>query len=106
MTNLQALQSIAGINYPLDANIYLKALIDNSIDGTGMYVAENEKGIDLCFAGILKSQIVSVDIKEGGYQVTNADRNAMLTVLNGIYQKYGLPLFSLGPKIRNASNLW
>lgn len=106
MTNLEALQSIAGINYPMDANIYLKALIDNKIISTEDYVLENERSIDLCFAGILKTQITAVDIKEGGYQVTNADRNAMIEILNGIYAKYGLPLFTVGSKINNASNLW
>ncbi|MEO7016278.1 MAG: DUF6706 family protein [Leifsonia sp.] len=106
MTNLEALQSIVVNNYPFDQNLFAKALIDNGIDATATYVADNQKPIDLCFAGILITAITNVDISEGGYKVTNADRQSMIAVINGIYAKYGLPLFTAGAVFQNGSNKW
>lgn len=105
MTNLEALQATIGSNYPLDPNLYTKALIDQNIIPGDEYIALNARGIDLAFAGVLLTVITSVDIKEGGYSVTNADRASLIKVLNGIYAKYGLPLFGT-PTMNNASNKW
>jgi hypothetical protein len=106
MTNLEALQSIVVNNYPLNPNLFLKALIDNGIDGTADYTVDNQKPLDLCLAGILITAISNVDVTEGGYKVTNADRPSMITVINGIYSKYGMPLFTAGGVLNNASYKW
>lgn len=107
MTNLEALQSVIGSNYPFDENIYQKALVDQDINPDDSYSSENKKGIDLAFAGILLSVIVSVDIQEGGYKVTNADRNALIKILNSIYQRWDLPPFvdDQNPVLQSI-NLW
>lgn len=106
MTNLEALQSIIGVNYPFDTLTYQKALIDQGLNDSDSYSVANAKGIDLAFAGVLLTVITSVDIKEGGYAVTNADRDALIKILNAIYNKWGLPPLVGAPILRNASNKW
>lgn len=111
MTNLQALQSVIGVNYPYDANMYSKALIDASaIPGCltlaegDEYVAANAKTIDLCVAGLVLTIISSPDVQEGGYKVTVADRQALLTLRNTLLAKYGI---SYGTAfINDASSVW
>jgi hypothetical protein len=106
MTNLEALQSIVGVNYPFGINTYNKALIDQGLNPSDDYSLSNSKSIDLAFAGVLITVITSVDIKEGGYQVTNADRDALIKVLNGIYNKYGMPPFTATPVLQAVYNKW
>lgn len=106
MTNLEALQSVIGGNYPFDENAYQKNLLDNGLNASDAYSSANIKAIDICFAGMLLTVITSVDIKEGGYSVTNADRDALIKVMNGIYTKYGLPIFVGAAKLNDASNKW
>lgn len=104
MTNLQALQSVIGVNYPFDTNMYLKALIDVNIDPAENYTGSNGKAIDLCVAGLIPTLIMACDIKEGGYSVTVADRNALNTLRKNLLAKYGISDGSA--VIRDGSNLW
>ena len=105
MTNLEALQSIIGINYPLDANVFSKALIDQGLTESDTYSGGNVKSIDLAYAGVLQTIIVSPDIKEGGYSVTQADRNALIKLRSSILAKYGIPDGSVGT-ITDKSYVW
>jgi hypothetical protein len=106
MTNLDALQSIAPNNYPFNPNLYLKVITDSGLNTGDTYTSDNEQLIDLCLAGILITAISNVDVAEGGYKITNADRQSMITVINGIYSKYGMPLFTAGGVLNNASYKW
>jgi uncharacterized protein DUF6706 len=104
MTNLQALQSIIGVNYPFDANMYSKALIDQGLTEDGTYSIDNVKAIDLAFAGLIQTVLVSPDIAEGGYKITQADRNTLEALRISILNKYGLAP-STG-FVTDKSNLW
>lgn len=104
MTNLQALQSSIGINYPFDANMYSKALIDQGLNEADPYTIQNVRGIDLAFAGLIQTVLVSPDIAEGGYKITQADRNALEALRISILNKYGLAP-STG-FVTDASNKW
>lgn len=104
MTNLEALQSIIGINYPFDPNMYQKALIDANLDPTLTYISANGQAIDLCVVGLILTIIASPDVKEGGYTITVADRQALLTLRATLLAKYGI---SSGTGfIKDASNIW
>lgn len=111
MTNLQALQSVIGGNYPFDANMYTKALIDASaipgclnLDPADDYSATNIKTVDLAIAGLIFTVILSPDIAEGGYKVSQSDKNALTTLRNQLLSKYGLT--PVTGSISNASNVW
>lgn len=104
MTNLKALQSTIGSNYPFADETYLKALIDANINPTADYSSTNTKVIDLCVAGLIPTLILAVDLKEGGYSVTVGDRAALLALRKSILNKYGIPDGSA--TINDASNLW
>lgn len=104
MTNLTALQSVIGGNYPFDANMYEKALIDKNINSADQYTATNEKPIDLCVVGLIPTLIAACDIKEGGYSVTVADRAALLSLRSLLLVKYGLSDNSAF--VKDASNVW
>lgn len=111
ITNIEALQSVIGINYPFNDNMYSKAFIDASIlpgclnlNPTDEYVSANAKTVDLCVAGLILTVILSPDIKEGGYSVTQADRQALLTLRSQLLAKYGI---SSGTGfVNDASNVW
>lgn len=104
MTNLEALQSIIGGNYPFDQNMYTKALIDQGILGTDTYSVNNVKAVDLACAGLIQVIIVSPDISEGSYKITVADRNALQKLRTSLLNKYGLAE-STG-FIYDGSNSW
>jgi type VI protein secretion system component Hcp len=104
MTTLQALQSKVGINYPGLTDSALVYLIDSNIDPTAVYDSSYTKAIDLATAGLILTLCTGPDIKEGGYQVTQADRTAMMAVRSLILSKYGISDGSA--TITNASNVW
>jgi hypothetical protein len=111
MTNIEALQSVIGINYPFDANMFTKALIDASIlpgcltlVASDDYGALNVKTIDLAVAGLIMNVVASPDIAEGGLKLTQADRATLLQLRTTILNKYSLSE-STG-FIKDASNVW
>lgn len=104
MTQLEALRSVIGVNYPFDDNMYDKALIDQGLVGTDDYAAGNAKSIDLAVVGLIPTLIAACDIKEGGYSVTVADRTALLKLRSLLLAKYGLSDNSA--TVTDASNMW
>lgn len=104
MTNLEALKSIIGGNYPFDNNMYSKALIDQGISETDTYSILNIKPIDLAYAGLIQTLIVSPDIGEGSYKLTVADRADLIKIRTAILNKYGLSE-STG-FVKDRSDIW
>jgi len=106
MTNLEAVKGTVGLNYPLDANTYQKAMIDAGIVPDAAYSKEQEKAVDVCAASLILTLLTSPDLREGGYQVSLTDRATLLNVRKAILSKYGLPSGN-GPVISGAATyLW
>lgn len=112
MTNLEALQSIIG-NYQFPDNTYIKALIDVSVmpncltlDPAQPYVAANIMTVDIAVAGLIKIVIINPDIKEGGYELSTADRAILMELRKDLLLKYGLTDELGYSTIKNASFLW
>lgn len=102
MTKKEALISI--INFSLPDSRIEKALIDAGVDGTAIYTKDDEKPVDLSFAGLLFTFITTPDIKEDDVYITLPNRDVLLKVYAAILTKWGLPnpLIRTG-KIRGAS---
>lgn len=97
MTNLEALQSVIGINYPFDANMYEKAFIDASLypgcvllDMTMDYGPSSVKTTDLAIAELIKTILLAPDIEEGALKLTGAQKTALLSLRTSILGKYGI----------------
>ncbi|MBF9252482.1 hypothetical protein I2I11_04180 [Pontibacter sp. 172403-2] len=106
MTNLEAVKSTVGANYPLDASVYIKAMIDAGIAPEGVYSKENAKAVDVCAAALILVLLASPDLREGSYQVTLADRTNLMNVRKALLSKYGLQT-GTGPVISGAATyLW
>lgn len=91
MTYLEAIKG--KLNYPLSDNAFILALTDRGLTHTDTYV----KGqfFDLAHADTIIMLISSPNITEGGYSVSQSDKNILLDLANGIYVKYGEPVCSL-----------
>jgi len=106
MTNLEAVKGTVGLNYPLDASVYSKAMIDAAIEPEGVYSKENAKAVDVCAASLILTLLTSPDLREGGYQVTLADRTVLLNVRKALLSKHGIAT-GTGPVISGAATyLW
>lgn len=106
MTNLEAVKSTVGINYPLDENTYLKALIDAELTTDEVYVKANARKVDLCAAALILTLLTSADIQEGGYRVSVSERSVLERTRKALLAKYGIA-DGTGPTINaNATYLW
>lgn len=107
MTNLEALKSIVGVNYPMDPNLFLKAMIDQEVSETGEYTKDNERSIDICSIQGLVTLITAPDIKEGGYSISIPQRDNIFKLISSLCDKWDLPdPFAFKGKIQDASQLW
>ena len=87
MTNLQALQGAA--NFCLDVFLLSKILLDEGVDETANYTADDKDTIDICAAYVAKYMYATPDTKEGSLSRT-FDRDALLKFANGIFTEHGL----------------
>lgn len=104
MTNLEALQAtVAG--YPLETNTFTKALTDRGITSGDTYMGTT-KAFDLATADVYIILSTGVNISEGGYSISQSDKNSYLKIANGIYQKWGQA--TVGDTVRKvkAVNPW
>lgn len=106
MTNLDALNSVIGGNYPLDPNVFEKGLEDNGLSAADTYSGTSLKSIDYAAMDIILSLLLQPDIEEGGYKVSQSDKNALITVRNTLRTKYGLPMDNLGIASINRARVW
>lgn len=106
MTNLEAVKSTVGYNYPLEDNTYLKALIDADLEPAAEYAKANAKAVDLCAAALILTLLSSPDLREGSYQVSLSDRASLLSVRKALLAKHGVP-DNTGPTVSGAPTyLW
>lgn len=71
MTNKEALAAKVIATVP--DNTLEVALIDKNIDPVGVYVAANQKDIELTVVDVLYGLYTAEDVSEGGYQVSHPD---------------------------------
>ena len=106
MTNLEAVKSTVGINYPLEENTFLKALVDAGLTPEAEYVKESGKAVDLCAAALILVLLTSADVQEGGYRVSISERSALERTRKALLAKHGLS-DGTGPVINgSATYLW
>ena len=118
MTNLEALKATVGSNYPLDENTYLKGFIDAgsskynllTLNPNDDYVPTNTKTVDVIAAGLLLVLLSNPQsIKEGGYEITKADRQAIIQTRAYLLGRWGIipeENSALNPQLYNASFKW
>lgn len=96
MTNLEALKGkVAG--YPLKDEAYLSVLIDRKLGSQDEYEGKS-KAFDLAMADLYITLITGVNISEGGYQISIAERNNFIKVANGLYIRHGEKPFLEDPQ--------
>lgn len=103
MTNLESIQSVA-IGYPIDANTFLRILIDRGLISSEEYAGKS-KAFELAQADVLVSLITAANISEGGFQVSLTDKSNFLKVASGLYEKHGEvnPLAEKQPTVQGGS---
>ena len=87
MTNLEALK--AAVQYPLENNSYLLALLNRELTTTESYSASNLKKLELAKADCLCTIISTPNIVEGGYQLSHSDKKVLSDESNRLYKKWG-----------------
>jgi len=103
MTNLEAIQSsVAG--YPLNVNVFHKALTDRGIAATDTYSGINSD-FELATADIYMVLATAANISEGGFSASISDKQAFVKRADAIYMKWSDGGGS-APKVRNATNRW
>lgn len=105
MTNGKALQASVELNYQIDDSVLEKALIDNGLVITEEYAFANKRAMDLSTATLIRAIITSADMKEGEVQITQANRNSLITLRNSILTSYGIDDGAKKPRI-NTSRSW
>ncbi|TXK52386.1 hypothetical protein FVR03_01330 [Pontibacter qinzhouensis] len=106
MTNLEAVQSVVGANYPLRETAYTKALIDAGLSPEGEYTIANRKSVDLCAAALILTLITSADIREGGYQVSISEKSVLLSIRSAILASHGVPDHTKPTINANPTYMW
>ena len=86
MTNLEALKG--KLNYPLSDNAFILALNDRDLSETATYA--KCQAFDLAYADAIMMLVTAPNTSEGGYSVSLSDKNALISLANGIYAKYGV----------------
>jgi hypothetical protein len=103
MTNLEAIQSsVAG--YPLNVNVFHKALTDRGIAATDTYSGINSD-FELATADMYMILVTSANVSEGGFSVSVSEKAALKKLADTIYTRHQDNATST-PAIRNASNRW
>lgn len=102
MTNLEALK--AAVNYPIsDANAEL-ILIDRKLSKDSVY-AGISPDFELAKADALIFLCSGGNVSEGGYSVSVSEKQIMLKIASGIYEKHGVSNPSAS-KIKDVSSKW
>lgn len=86
MTNLEAIK--AKLNYPLTENAFILALQDRGLSSAGIYAGG--ESFELAYADAITTLVTVPNITEGGYQISMADKTALMDLIDGIYTKYGI----------------
>lgn len=104
MTNLEAI--ISEVSYPLSENTFQKKLIDRGINPLDNYTGKT-KEFELAMADLYVTLLTAANVREGDFQVSLTEKEALTKVASGLYRKHGEPnpLVS-NPTVSNASNLW
>ena len=92
MTNLEAIQSYALLNYPMDEATYKVQLINADLNPDAEYSKDNQRKIELCVADIVLILITSAKtVSDDGYSIGMQDLT-QLWALRWFYRnKWGLP---------------
>ena len=94
MTNLEALKG--KLSYPLPSNAFILALTDRGLVDSATYA--KCQAFDLAYADAIMMLVTAPNTSEGGYSVSMADKNALIALANGIYDKYGVATAIPKPK--------
>lgn len=86
MTNLEALKGRA--SYPLSDNAFTLALTNRSLTAADTYVVANQESLELAYADILCSLVSAPNVSEGGYSVSQSDKQSLIKLATGIYKRY------------------
>jgi hypothetical protein len=89
MTLMAALE--ATINFPLPANSLEKALINAELTPADNYSKKDERGIDLCAAGLLFVLFTTGDEKEADYSLTLPSAEKIKIAYSFLCKKWGEP---------------
>jgi hypothetical protein len=85
MTNFEAIKGRLG--YPLSDNAFKLALSDRGLTDTDTYA--KGQAFDLAYADAITMLVTSPNVSEGGYSISLSDKNNLIKLANGIYEKYG-----------------
>lgn len=85
MTYLEALQG--KLNYPLSENSFILALKDRGLDASDIYV--KCVAFDLSYADAIMTLITAPNTSEGGFSISLSEKNTLLQLAQGIYEKNG-----------------
>ncbi|WP_231489910.1 DUF6706 family protein [Pedobacter sp. Leaf170] len=102
MTIKAALKST--VDYPLPDNRIEKALIDAGLNGDTIYTQQNEKDVDVCMIGLLLTVCTSGSISEGGYSISNSDKDNLLRIRSLLLSKWKM-VDTMGSSINDATYL-
>jgi len=102
MTNLEALQSLSNLDLP---NLHKKVLLDNNVNATEDYTADNKLTIELCSAYVYKIELTHPDFSEGKLRIDINNAKELKVLMNSIFDKNNLPNEKAGtkPKIQIKS---
>jgi len=85
MTNLQAIRS--AVNFPLDDLSFEKVLLDRGLEADGTYAPSAQ--FKLAVADAIVVVVTSPNISEGGYSITQNDRESLINLANTYYEAGG-----------------
>ena len=85
MTNLQAIRS--AVNFPLDDLSFEKVLLDRGFDPAGTYAPSAQ--FKLAVADAIVVVVTSPNISEGGYSISQNDRESLINLANSYYASGG-----------------
>jgi len=94
MTNLEALQSLSNLDLP---NLHKKVLLDNNVNATEDYTADNKLTIELCSAYVYKVELTHPDFSEGKLKIV-VNAKELKILMNSIFEKNNLPNEKAGTK--------
>jgi hypothetical protein len=93
MTNLEALKG--KLSYPLKSNSFILALADRGLSDSATYLKCKE--FDLAYADVIMTLLTVPNVSESGYSISLSDKQTLLGLANGIYDKYGVASLILKP---------
>lgn len=86
MTNLEALK--AKLNYPLSDNAFILALTDRGLSDSATYSACT--AFNLAYADVIMTLVTAPNMTEGGFSLNLTEKNALINLANGIYERNGV----------------